>query len=325
MNWRKNIILIVGGGIALLLLIVAFVFFFKSKREYGRLNHELGQAMSRLETLTRRAPYPSAENIKQVDANLESLKNAVGVLQETLQRGQVVAEKIEPADFASLLERVSKRLYRSAAEAGITLPDRFTLGLARYAAGEQPAREAIPRLVIQLKYLEVICQTLLQSHIHSIVSVDREAFEGGGAAAQAQPDDSAGLRRRRATDDSQSPTVATAYMPMPASNTLYGVERFNVTFQGRDAAVWEALNQLAKSPLLITVVDVQLSNLASDKLGAAVPVSPLNADKNSPTFNPALARYPSHDERIIAGREMVQATFVLDVYRLVRKIKEDES
>lgn len=324
MNWRKNIILIVGGGIALLLLIVAFVFFFKSKREYGRLNNELGQAMSRLETLTRRSPYPSAENIKQVDANLESLKNAVGVLQETLQRGQVVAEKIEPADFASLLERVSKRLHRSAVEAGVTLPDRFTLGLARYAAGEQPAREAIPRLVVQLKDLEVICQTLLQSHIQSIVSVDREAFEGG-AAAQAQPDDSAGLRRRRVTEDSQSPTVAIAYMPMPASNTLYEVERFNVTFQGRDAAVWEALNQLAKSPLLITVVDVQLSNLASDKLGIAVPVSPLNADKNSPTFNPALARYPSHDERIIAGREMVQATFVLDVYRLVREIKEDES
>lgn len=324
MNWRKNIILIVGGGIALFLLIIAFVFFFKSKREYGRLNNELGQAMSRLETLTRRSPYPSAENIKQVDANLESLKNAVGVLQETLQRGQVVAESIEPADFASLLERVSKRLYRSAAEAGVTLPDRFTLGLARYAAGEQPAREAVPRLVIQLKDLEAICQTLLQSHIQSIVSVDREAFEGG-AAAQAQPDDSAGLRRRRATDDSQSPTVATAYMPMPASNTLYEVERFNVTFQGRDAAVWEALNQLAKSPLLITVVDVQLSNLASDKLGVAVPVSPLNADKNSPTFNPALARYPSHDERIIAGRELVQATFVLDVYRLVREIKEDES
>lgn len=324
MNWRKNIILIVGGGIALLLLIFACVFFLKSKGEYGRLNNELGQAMSRLETLTRRSPYPSAENIKQVDANLESLKNAVGILQETLQRGQVVAENIEPADFASLLERVSKRLHRSAVEAGVTLPDRFTLGLARYAAGEQPAREAIPRLVIQLKDLEVICQTLLQSHIQSIANVDREAFEGG-AAAQAQPDDSAGLRRRRVTDDSQSPTVAIAYMPMPASNTLYEVERFNVTFQGRDAAVWEALNLLAKSPLLITVVDVHLSNLASDKLGIAVPVSPLNADKNSPTFNPALARYPSHDERIIAGREMVQATLVLDVYRLVRELKEDES
>lgn len=317
MSWRKNIILIVGGGIALLLMIVALVFLLKSRGEFQRVNDSLGQGMQRLETLTRRSPYPSPANIQQVEKNLAALKDAASILQETLQRGQVQPESIEAAEFAPMLERASKKLYQRAAEAGVTLPERFNLGLSRYAEGELPATDAIPRLVIQLKSLDVICQILFQAHIQSLISVERQQFESGAGPSVEE----VASPRRRVFNQEQQPSVSSAAIPLPASNTLYEVERFNVSFQARDASVWEVLNQLARSPLLIAVADVQLTNVASEKLGKATPVAPIGGEQAAAASG--FARYPSHEERVIAGRELVQASLVLDVYRLVKEIKED--
>ena len=109
-------------------------------------------------------------------------------------------------------------------------------------------------------------------------------------------------------------------IPMPASNTLYDVERISVTFHARDASVWEALNLLNRSPLVAAVVDLQLSNLAADRLGKPQPLTPLGGDQAPGTT--VQPRFPSHEERVIAGRELVQATAVIDVYRLARPAKE---
>lgn len=320
MNWRKNIILIVGGGIALLLLIVALIFLLKSRREYQTANEALDREMQSLERLTRRNPYPSTANIEQVDKNLEALKAATSNLQEVLERGQIKTAKIESAEFAPMLERASKRLYKTAADAGIALPDQFSLGLSRYARGELPAPEAIPRLVIQLKTLDALVQILLQSRIQALVTVERQQFESSGAGASDEPV----ISRRRAVAQDTQPTTSMTLLPMPASNTLYEVERFSLTFQARDANVWEVLNQLVRSPMLITVVDVQLANMDAAKIGKPVPVQPIGGEQGA-AANAALplqSRYPSHEERVIAGRELVQAAVILDVYRLVQEITE---
>ncbi len=321
MNWRKHIVLIVGGGIAVLLLIGATVFLTRSMGKYNQVKSDLDQGMQRLETLTRRDPYPSAANIKQVDANLGTLKEAASVLQDTILRGQVRPESIEIAEFAPMLERTSKRLAKRAADAGITLPVPFSLGMARYSAGELPSPEALPRLVIQLKSMEAIGQILLQSHISSLLSIERQEFESG---AQSQGEEQPTMRRRQAAQDTQAPTLLSA-IPMPASNTLYEVERFRVVFQARDVNVWEALNQLAKAPLLVSVVDVQLQNTAADLIGKATPLTPIGGEQAAAAASALSlqARYPTHEERVVAGRELIQVTLVLDVYRLVREIKED--
>lgn len=318
MNWRKNIILIIGGGIALVLLILAIVFLLKSRSEYQTANDALGREMQRLESLTRRDPYPSAANIQQVDANLQALKAAAAELQQVLERGQMKPAKIESAEFAPLLERASKRLFKAAADAGVALPEQFSLGLARYARGELPASDAIPRLVIQLKTMDALIQILIQSRIQSLVAVERQQFEATGVPT---PDEQMTSRRRVLTQEAQPATTMTT-LPMPASNTLYEVERFSVTFQARDANVWEALNRFVSSPMLIAVVDVQLQNTAADKLGKPVPVQPIGGDQAASAL-PLHARYPSHEERVIAGRELVEATVILDVYRLVQEITEE--
>jgi hypothetical protein len=314
MNWRKHMVLIVGGGVAVLSFILALLFMLRARGEYSRVNQELENSMRRLETLSRRNPFPSPENIRRLEENLSTLREFADRVDAALQKGRLEPEAIEAAEFAPLLERTLARLSQRAAESGVLLPERLTLGMARYAAGELPANETIPRLVIQLKSMDALCRLLFETRIHSLLNVEREAFEIVKPVSPEEP-----VVARRRGGEPQVPAAPT--LPPPSANPLYETERFTFTFQARDATVWETLNALARSPLIAAVVDVQLANTAADKLGKAQPVSPISGGE--PPGVQTVIRYPTHEERIVAGRELIQATVTVDVYRFVKDLKEE--
>jgi hypothetical protein len=316
MNWRKHMVLVVGGGVAFLLLVLALIMLLRARGDFARVNEELGNSLRKLESLTRRTPFPSKANIDVLEANLSAIRDAAGDLHETLVKGQVAPDLIEAAQFAPLLEQSSKRLLARAGELGIVMPERFSLGLDRYAAGELPASQAIPRLVIQLKTMEALGQILFQARVHTLVSMEREPFE---MAVPQEQEEFTTARRRTAVQEPTASQRATA-IPKPAENPLYEVERITVTVLARDAAVWDVLNLLSASPLVASVVDVQLVNDQAERLGKAEPVPPIDADKTPAGLPP---RYPTHEERIVAGRELVRAMLVVDVYRFVQDLKED--
>lgn len=314
MNWRKHMILLIGGGASLLLMILALIFLLRAKGEYNRVNDELENSMRRLESLSRRTPFPSPENVRRMEENLELLREKASEIQAFLQKGQVQQESIEAAEFPPLLEREIARIRQRASESGVILPEQLNLGLARYLAGELPAPEAIPRLVIQVNTMSALCNLLFQARIQSLVAMDRQAFE---LAVTPTSDEPVVVRRRVAVE---APSVAQAQLPPVAENPLYQVERITVIFTARDAVIWDVLNLLARSPLIAAVVDVQLANTLADKIGKAQPVAPIGGDQSGMA---SIARYPTHEERVVAGRELVQATMVVDVYRFVRDLKED--
>ncbi len=307
-------VLLVGGGIALALLILALVFLMRARREYAGINGQLSAASDRLEQLNRRAPFPSAENVKLMEQNLQTLQDAAAVLYTNLLKGQIRPERIEAAEFAPLLERAAKRLYQRAAENGVLLPERFNLGMARYAAGELPTPDAIPRLVVQLKCMDALCQILFQAKIHSLLSIERQQFETAAATRAEVPV----FRRRGAAQETAAEGLPD--IPMPASNALYEVERFGLTFSARDAGVWEVLNLLNSTPLVAAVLDVRLANQATDQLGKAQPMTQTGVDM---PVAPSLNRFPQHEERVIAGRELVKASVVVDIYRILPPAKEE--
>jgi len=317
MNWRKHMVLVVGGGLALLLLLVALGFLLSARGNHAKSSEELQQAMRRLEALMQRKPFPSPENVRHVEANLAAVADQAQALQEGLRRGALNVESIEAAEFAPLLERAVKRLSQQAAELGVALPAPFNLGLDRYAAGELPASEHLPRLVLQLRSMEAISQLLFQSRISSLVSIERQPFEFSSVPGE-EPVMSA---RRRSTVQEAGPYVS--LLPPPPSNALYVVERITVTFLARDAIVWEVLNQIARSPLVMAVVDVQLENTSAQKgeLGKAQPAKATGAG----VPEGQIAAMPSHEDRVVAGREPVQAQLVVDVYRFADAIKEGGS
>lgn len=316
MNWRKHMILVVGGGIAALMLAGAAFLLLRLQGQYGAVSSDLQSAMNRLQQLNNRDPFPSRENIDLVRGNLETLSAAAAQLQETLQRGQVEGDAIEPAEFAPLLERITKRLGARADEAGVALPERGSLGFGRYAAGELPVTSAIPRLVVQVKAMEAVCSLLFQSRISQLVSVEREVFEGAEPSAE----DAASEGRRRRTAISSGPAAPS--LPPPASNDLYAVERLTISFTARETAAWDALNALARAPLFVAVQDVQMENMAAaaGDIGKKRPPQAIGTEQ---AIRDGLGRYPSHDERVIAGRELVRVNLVIDMFRFASNATQE--
>lgn len=318
MNWRKNMVLVVGGGIAALLIIAALVMLFRFQAGHREVSGQLDSALSRLQQLNNRKPFPSRENIALVEKNLQVEQASALELQAALQRGQLTPDAIEPAEFAPLLERVHKRMVKRADEAGVALPDAFTFGFGRYAAGELPAPTAIPRLVIQLKAVDAVCGLLFQSRIGELLSIEREVFESGEVTPAEELSDLR-LRRRQAATTT-APVVSR--VPPAQTNDLYGVERITVSFLARETAAWDALNALARSPLFIVVADISLENTlaAGGLLGKKQPPAAIGGEQ---AVAAGVARYPTHDERVVAGREPVRVNLVLDIYQFSNQIAEE--
>lgn len=308
MNWRKHMVLMVGGGLAVLLLLAALVALVRFQGRYGEANRELDAVRLRLQQLNSRNPYPSAANVEKTRQNLAELQTKARALQQVLQKGQIQGEAMEPAEFAPMLEKTSRRMQQKAQEAGVSLPAGFSFGFPRYAAGELPVADAVYRLVGQLRAVETVCEILFQSRVAQIDSLDREMFEDAAPAGEVVAADS--RRARRGTVENAP--AATGRIPRAATNELYGVERITVNVQGRETAIWDALNGLARHPSFTVLADVKLENTLAmaGTLGKKTALTPL-LNENNPAVAP---QYPAHDDRVVAGRENVAASLVIDLY-----------
>lgn len=309
MNWRKHMVLLVGGGAAVVLLIASLFFLFRFQGRYGDTNRELESARLRLQQLNSRNPFPSEANVKKMQDNLALLRTQALQLQSTLQKSQIRGENMEPAEFAPLLEKTSRRMQQKAQESGVTLPAGFAFGFPRYAAGELPAAESVFRLVGQLRAVETVCDILFQARIAQIDALDREVFEETGVAVEAAQ--SQDLRRsRRAVTETAAPSSGN--VPKAVTNELYSVERITVNVQGRETAIWDVLNGIVRHPAFLVLADVKLDNTLASAgvLGKKTALSPMGGDRG-PGVPP---QFPAHDDRIVAGRENVAASLVIDLY-----------
>ena len=310
MNWRKHIVLMVGGGLALVLLVVALYFLFRLQGQFGVVNRELDSAHQRLQMLNARNPFPSEENVQKMKQNRAELQAMALQLQEQLQQNQRAPEAMEPAEFAPRLERTSRRLVQRAQESGVVLPEGFAFAFARYAAGELPAASAVPRLVEQLGAVETICDILFQARIASLDLLQRELFDESGLANETEV-----FENRRTTRRSSAESAPTLSQVPPAeASDLYEVERLTLSFHARETAAWDVLNAMARSPTFMAIADIRMENTlaATAVLGKKTALAPLGGGDRAST-NVAL-QYPSHDERVVAGRELVSVSLVVDLY-----------
>lgn len=305
MNWRKHMVLMVGGGIAVALLIAALVVLVRFQGQYATTTQELEKARLSLQQLNARNPYPSEENVKKTRENLAALTAQAQDMQDLLQKNQITGAKVEPAEFAPLLEKTSRRLQQKAQESEVILPPGFAFGFPRYAEGALPSANAAFRLVGQLKAVETLCEVVFQSRIAQLDSLERDTFEEGGLTEDAAGTD--GRRGRRAASEA-APSVN--IVPRVETNELYSVERIALSFQGRETAVWDAINAIVRQPSFMVIADLRLENSLAvvGNLGKKTPVAVITGEKI------LIPQYPSHDDRIVAGREYVIASLVVDLY-----------
>jgi hypothetical protein len=335
MNVRKNGLLIFGCGFAFILLIGAVVFLVQNQGAYREQVRALEQSQARLNQLNNRPPFPSAENVRLAGENLDVLKAKYTALQGELRREQIVAEKIEPARFAPMLEQIARGIRARADEAGIGLPEDPGLGFRDYAAGKLPPNDpaVLDRLVVQIKAIDHLVNLMLAAQVASINSIERDQFENRKTVEAEAPDPRSGRgvpSGRGAPSGRETPGPTVGGLPLPAQNPLYTVERFTIEVTGRESAIWEALNRLVRSPVLYTIVDLQLENPRTS-VGKPVDLRGLlttmatqaRATMTQPGGGPGFtAPPPSFDQiprenRVVAGRETVRARIVVDMIRLI--------
>ena len=140
-------------------------------------------------------------------------------------------------------------------------------------------------------------------------SLERQVFDESSAGGEVATPES--RRSRRSTAES-APVVAS--IPLTESNALYSVERITATVQGREAAIWDVLNAVVRHPSSMVLVDVRLENTLAlaGTLGKKVAPATTGGDGGK------LVQYPSHDDRIVSGRELIAATLVIDLYHFNR-------
>ncbi len=336
MKLRKHMALIVAGSGALVLLVGALFLLIKFRGAYQRVDARREATTERLSQLYRRDPYPSDENVVRMQTNFNVLEGYFEALFKNLRKDQLEATKMEPAEFPLLLEKTIRRLHARAAESAVVLPPRFAFGFDRYAEGALPNATDVPRLVLQLRSIEELGGQLLESKIGSVISVQRTIFEQG---AMLQQDTPAATTRRGANRFSSASTERAAAPVQRGeqvdSSGLFSREHYVLSFEGRDAAIWEALNALSRCKVFAVVSRVEFVNEAvlprqtavgaaaqteegkSPAARAGTPLFPMGPAVAAAPAEPVKKEIPSHEERVVAGREMVKAMVDVDVYRFL--------
>lgn len=314
---KKNMGLIVGGGIALVLLIGALALLVRFRGDYARVQRELTGNVNRLENLQQMDPFPSEENVDRVEQSLQVLQRYRDGLLDTLASGQPLAERMERAEFPAAIERASGRLRNLAEQSGVELPDNMVFGFQQYERGNLPLQEHVPRLVTQLRTIEGLVALLFSAEIAELTEVEREVFD----LEQVREDDFEG-RRGFFEEEIEQPAARIAPHGMAG---LYTRERYLLQFWASDTAVREVLNRFAASPSLIIVRSVELHNeMARDGTSPARRLAERLERREGRRRDGAERRITErsedappllHEDRVVAGRERVRVTLVVDVYR----------
>lgn len=335
MKIRRHMVLVVGGGAALVLMLVALFMLYRFYRAYDRVNVDLQSSMGQLKTLQDRAPYPSRENVAVTQTNLLIFQDYFDGLFKFLKQGQIEPVEMEAAKFTPLLRDGILRVSKRAQDAGVTLPAMFAMGVERYKQGALPSGADVPRLVVQLKTLEALCDMLIDAKVSEIVSVKRRVFEQGAAAQETLPGD-AGRFGRWGSGGGVAPepsSVEAAQTEAVDPSGLFSIEHYTLEFKCHEKSMWNILNALAKSKLFAVVTRVLIANDNPVlKIAAKAPAQAAPAPGTTPsapgfpTLQAAgkiLPEVKTQDQRVIAGRELAKVILEIDVYRFLGGEKQE--
>ena len=334
MKIRKHMVLVAGGGTALILILVALFMLYRFYRTYDRVNEDLDSTMNQLRALQERAPYPSRENVLVTQTNLVILQDYFAGLFKSLREGQIEPIEMEAAKFTPLLRDGILRVSRRAQDKGVALPPLFAMGVERYKLGALPSGADVPRLVVQLKTLEVLCDMLIDAKVSEIVSVKRSIFEQGAIDQDILPGNAGRWGRWAGGGGAPAPESAPAD-ESPAEvldpSGLFSIEHYTLEFKCHEKSVWNILNALAKSKLFAVVKRVSIENenpvlkIATPVPAASAPAAPApgSGAPGKPGAGQAIAEVKTQDQRVIAGRELVAVVLDVDVYRFLGGEKQE--
>jgi len=330
MKAREYIAFYVGAAIVGVLFVLVTVFLGVEISRYCRATRIAQEARKRLNDFYARDPFPSEENVAQVTKNRDIAADVFATLHTKLKAGQITAPAgLQPVDFQNRFNEEQSALLAEATAKDVHVPERFAFGFERYAEGELPKEEHVPRLVQQLRMIDRLCRVLYEARIRELKSVTREEFEG---LLQAVDPGRARSRGGRLGAADQAEALKNA--GLIEAGELFAKLRFGLEFVASEGSLLEILNRLGADPLFVSVVSVSVKNekdgaeplvqvgaaaRARAESGGAGADASVFAARRARLGQTTLAAQKSlrempHDKRVMLGTEKLEVKLEVDVY-----------
>ncbi len=328
---------------ALVLLILVGLLLYRKIIEYRQTRQQVIAREMEWEQLTGRDPFPSAENREILVENLEVVQAQLNQMLSMVRQERLEAPPMERADFTQFLESIQRDLIRRARRAGTRLPDSPSFGFARYVvAGESPEREHIPRLVRQMRMVEMLCRELFDARILSLVEITRQPFDEdrerdlsvarGRDRTQMAPGEEPDARLKEKTD----------------GLGVYSWEEFTLEFTAREPVLWDVIERFASAQIPIRIASLKIQTVGRDTqptrgvrpatrertrdVSPREVQSPVRPVREVGTADTDLIRGdlmedairedreaepPPREERLVMGHELLRVVMEVKVYRFL--------
>ena len=315
MQSRRNITVIVASVFIGLLFAGAIVILVRGFLQFSEVESALRQTRAQLETLYGRKPFPSQANLKREKENIASIQQDLVELQGALGAAQVEPVGQSPAVFINQFFETQKELLSRARSAGVAVAKNYDFSFGRHMGGNLPASHDVPRLTQQLKIVELLCGILYKAGVSKLSGLARQEFEADSpVAVVAKP----ALPGRSAEQELKNVNDPNAGMVPPGQ--LYGRWHFVLQFSGRESAVMNVLNGLAKSQVFMVVTRLTLEG--DEKLfeRKEVTVAAKAGEEPLAVKAPPAAK----DYRVVCGRDaLMNVRLELDVYQFAKPLAAD--
>lgn len=310
MNIKKNIGFVVGGGISVVLILVAAGFLVINLLGLNLVKGDLADRYLELQRLETRDSFPRQENVIVESKNARDLADNLLTTVDLFSRQQSESAPVDNVSFGPLLNEKDVAMRKLAKAAGVKLAATFSFGFDRYAAGAIPSAVNAPRLGNQLLAIEQVFGVLCRAGVSRIDSVSRDSFDVARRGKKPPRNGGAfGASRPKPSKPSKA-GVAASYVD-PAG--LYSSERVSVSFQAKESQVWAVLDALATSERFMVVKDIQTST--------GLPVLEYKPAGQKATWEASADKTVlPHEQRVVAGGEMVTVILGVDVVRFEKKI-----
>lgn len=261
------------GGILIYLILDASSASAKASEDYST-------AVQSLHKLQNRVPFPSPQNLAQLQGDLDQYSAQVTALRAQLAKMAVPLDKsVTPQQFQDGLRVALNELREKAAANAVKLPENFYFGFDQYQT-QAPSDVAAPYLKRQFLIIQALVTRLVDFRVQSIDEFKRDLLPQEG---NTPPPANAAPRVQEAQD------AALKRFP------------FDITFtaeQGRLRIAFNSLLDPAQFLIVRSVVIQNSSPVAPSKTFLDTSASPLTSDTSAAA---------QKNLQVILGREFVQA------------------
>lgn len=264
--------LLVGAAVSGVLVLATAVITVSGISKATTLKVDMQNSFSKLQNFFKKNPFPSAENVEVEKKNLEGLQARYEALLKELSTSEVVvAGDHTPGSFSKTCEETVNTLRKLApkgeGDASVIVPG-FNFGFERYDISKNglPAdQKDVPRLLRQLKMIDMLVRVFYGAEIIKIDKVLREEFDSSSSEETKS-------RSRGRAGKRGSATTTTAEVTLdkletePLSGVPFTLDRqsFGFVFIAREKAIFTLMDRIEAMWPFAQISKVEFTKSAND-------------------------------------------------------------